>query len=154
KTIEEVKVTLSLQEKSLMQFFRQVESRTDFKFTYNDDLVDLGQKVTVIEDNRSLYDILESVSRQTELSFVRVNENIHVNSVDSDEDQAVEIAQVVDVVISGTVTDENGEPIPGVTVSLPGTTVGTATDLGGRYSLTVPEGSTLFFSFIGFVTQN
>src|SRR5690554_1360331 len=59
-----------------------------------------------------------------------------------------------DVTVSGTVTDTQGEPLPGVTVSVLGTTVGTATDLDGRYSLTVPEGSTLVFSFIGFETQS
>ncbi|MEX2335775.1 MAG: TonB-dependent receptor, partial [Fulvivirga sp.] len=47
----------------------------------------------------------------------------------------------------------NGEPIPGVTVSVPGTAIGTATDLDGKYALSVPEGSTLVFSFIGFETQ-
>jgi len=62
-------------------------------------------------------------------------------------------ANAVDVTVRGTVTDSNGEPIPGVTVSVPGTTIGTATDLEGRYSLTVPEGSSLAFSFIGFQTQ-
>src|SRR5690554_1793708 len=60
----------------------------------------------------------------------------------------------VDITVSGTVTDQNGEPLPGVTVSVPGTVIGTATDLDGRYSLTVPEGSTLSFSFIGFETQS
>jgi TonB-linked SusC/RagA family outer membrane protein len=60
----------------------------------------------------------------------------------------------VDVTITGTVVDTNGEPLPGVTVSIPGTTVGTVTDLDGNYSLTVPEGSTLVFSFIGFERQN
>lgn len=59
----------------------------------------------------------------------------------------------VDQVITGTVTDQNGNPIPGVTVSVPGTTVGTATDLDGKYSLSVPDGSTLVFSFIGFASQ-
>src|SRR5690606_2420149 len=44
-------------------------------------------------------------------------------------------------------------PLPGVTVSVQGTAVGTATDLDGRYSISVPEGSTLVFSFIGFETQ-
>lgn len=62
--------------------------------------------------------------------------------------------QAVDVTVTGTVTDENGEAIPGVTVSVPGTSIGTATDLDGNYSLTVPEGATLTFSFIGFVTQS
>ncbi|MEX2592856.1 MAG: SusC/RagA family TonB-linked outer membrane protein, partial [Anditalea sp.] len=62
--------------------------------------------------------------------------------------------QEVDVEITGTVIDETGEPIPGVTVSVPGTTIGTATDLDGKYTLSVPEGSTLVFSFIGFITQS
>lgn len=62
-------------------------------------------------------------------------------------------AQLADVTISGTVKDAKGKPIPGATISLPGTTLGVATDLSGRYALTVPEGSTLVFSFIGFETQ-
>ena len=60
----------------------------------------------------------------------------------------------IDQTITGTVTDQNGDPVPGVTVSVPGTTVGTATDLDGKYSLMVPEGSTLVFSFIGFASQS
>src|SRR5690606_825957 len=60
----------------------------------------------------------------------------------------------VDVIITGTVVDASGQPIPGVTVSVPGTTVGTATDLDGKYSINVPEGSTLVFSFIGFESQS
>lgn len=71
-----------------------------------------------------------------------------VNGTEESED-----IQVIDVTVSGTVTDVSGEPLPGVTVSLPGTNIGTATDLEGQYSLSVPEGSTLVFSFIGFETQ-
>ncbi|HLT06883.1 MAG TPA: SusC/RagA family TonB-linked outer membrane protein [Cyclobacteriaceae bacterium] len=59
----------------------------------------------------------------------------------------------LDVRVSGTVVGPNGEPIPGVTVSLEGASIGTATDLDGRYALTVPDGATLVFSFIGYVTQ-
>ncbi|HLT06774.1 MAG TPA: SusC/RagA family TonB-linked outer membrane protein [Cyclobacteriaceae bacterium] len=59
-----------------------------------------------------------------------------------------------DITVKGVVTDSSGEPLPGVTVSIPGTGIGTATDLDGRYSLTVPEGSTLVFSFIGFQSQS
>ncbi|MEX2592382.1 MAG: TonB-dependent receptor [Anditalea sp.] len=59
----------------------------------------------------------------------------------------------VDVTVTGTVVDPTGEPIPGVTVSVLNTTIGTATDLDGKYSLTVPEESTLVFSFIGFESQ-
>src|SRR5690606_9572124 len=59
----------------------------------------------------------------------------------------------VDVSVRGTVRDSSGEPIPGVTVSVQGATIGTATDLDGSYSLVVPDGATLIFSFIGFESQ-
>src|SRR5690606_3719376 len=54
-----------------------------------------------------------------------------------------------EVTVTRTVADQNGNPIPGVTVMVQGTTIGTATDLDGRYSLEIPDGSTLVFSFIG-----
>lgn len=63
------------------------------------------------------------------------------------------ILKAVEVKVTGRVVDENGEPIPGVTVSVLGVGTGTATDLDGNYAITVAEGSTLVFSFIGFQTQ-
>lgn len=61
---------------------------------------------------------------------------------------------IVDVTIKGVVTDANGEPLPGVTISIPGTSIGTVTDIDGSYSMTVPENATLVFSFIGFEKQS
>lgn len=66
----------------------------------------------------------------------------------------LEKSLIVEVTVRGTVLDQTGNPIPGVTVSVSGTTIGTATDLDGEYSLSVPEGSTLVFSFIGYETQS
>jgi TonB-linked SusC/RagA family outer membrane protein len=56
-------------------------------------------------------------------------------------------------VVRGTISDEKGEPIPGTTVLVKGTTTGTAADLDGIYSLSVPDNAVLIFSFIGFVPQ-
>jgi len=56
--------------------------------------------------------------------------------------------------ITGTVTDaSDGSTMPGVTISVRGTTQGTITDAAGQYQITVSEGATLVFSFIGMVTQ-
>ena len=60
------------------------------------------------------------------------------------------IVKAFDVTVTGVVKDQSGQPIPGATVSVPGTNLGTATDMDGRYSITVPEGVNLVFSFIGF----
>jgi TonB-linked SusC/RagA family outer membrane protein len=55
-----------------------------------------------------------------------------------------------DVQVSGTVSDETGTPLPGVTILLKGTTTGTTTDLDGKYSISGPASGVLVFSFIGY----
>lgn len=55
--------------------------------------------------------------------------------------------------ISGTVVDNEGLTLPGVSVSVKGTTTGTITDLDGKFSLKVSKGKTLLFSFIGYTTK-
>ncbi len=58
------------------------------------------------------------------------------------------------ITITGTVTDEGGDPMPGTSVQVQGTTVGAITDAEGRYSIDVGNRNvTLVFSFVGFVTQ-
>jgi TonB-linked SusC/RagA family outer membrane protein len=58
--------------------------------------------------------------------------------------------QAQDVQVSGTVLDETGMPLPGVSILLKGTTRGTTTDLDGKYSISAPSNGVLVFSFIGY----
>jgi len=60
-------------------------------------------------------------------------------------------AQSYEVV--GTVTDSDNQPLPGVSVSVKGTTKGTSTDFDGKYTLQVNNGEVLVFTFVGFETQ-
>ncbi len=55
--------------------------------------------------------------------------------------------------IHGVVTDEKGLPVPGAGVKIKGTTVGVATDLDGKFSLSADKGATLVFTFIGYETK-
>ena len=55
--------------------------------------------------------------------------------------------------VGGTVTDEQGNPLVGVTVVVANSTQGTTTDTKGRYSIAVPKDGTLEFSYIGMVSQ-
>ena len=56
--------------------------------------------------------------------------------------------------VSGTVTDENNQPLPGATVIVQGTTTGTSTDFDGKYQINATQGQTLVFSYVGYATQN
>ena len=55
--------------------------------------------------------------------------------------------------ISGTITDSNGEPIIGANVLEKGSSNGTVTDINGKFSLSVPNKSTLVISYIGYVSK-
>ena len=55
--------------------------------------------------------------------------------------------------VSGVVSDEDGEPMPGVSVIVKGTNNGIATDINGAYSLSVNKGADLVFSYIGCLTK-
>ncbi|MCJ8164386.1 TonB-dependent receptor [Pontibacter sp. E15-1] len=69
---------------------------------------------------------------------------------------ATKPAAKYEIPVRGTVKDDKGMPLPGVTVVVKGTTIGAATDIEGNYSLSVPDAQssgTLVFSFIGYATQ-
>jgi TonB-dependent starch-binding outer membrane protein SusC len=55
--------------------------------------------------------------------------------------------------VTGTIADETGSPLPGVSIAIKGTTLGTITDAEGKYSITVADNAILLVSFIGFKTQ-
>jgi len=154
KTIEEVKISVSLKEKPVKQIFEVIENTTDFRFTYNDNLINLNQPISVSGNNKTVYKILEEVSMQTSLNFIQVNENIHVKLSNSDH-SPVQVAHQSneDFTVKGRVIDATGEPMPGVSILVEGTSIGSVTDLNGNYTLDVPVGSTLVFSFLGFVSQ-
>jgi len=151
KSIEDVSVYLTLNEVSVAKAFKELEKTTQYGFVFASREIKGLPLISLQSSGESLYEVLTVIAQQTSLTFKQIDDNIHVKQVEKL--PAVEINITEDITISGTVTDQNGEPIPGVTVSIPGTGFGTATDIDGRYSLSVPEGSTLVFSFIGFESQ-
>ncbi|HSI75843.1 MAG TPA: SusC/RagA family TonB-linked outer membrane protein, partial [Lunatimonas sp.] len=143
---------LSADRLSLDQFFKEVQRQTPFKFSYEHREVDRQLALTFVKKEGPVIDFLREAAQQSHLSFRQVNHGIDVLKR---KDSGVEVIADLDPVsISGTVVDGNGEPIPGVTVSVPATSIGTVTDIDGKYSLTVPEGATLVFSFIGFESHS
>ena len=67
---------------------------------------------------------------------------------------AVQISFAQQKTVSGTVTEESGLPLPGATILNQGTSNGVTTDFDGKYSISVSEGSTLVFSYVGMESQS
>ncbi|UZD23901.1 TonB-dependent receptor [Algoriphagus halophytocola] len=152
KGIDEVVVNLEGQPKSLLQFFRAIEKNSDFKFFYTEQALKSAGEIEFLQSGSTVEQHLYKVAEQSNLRFKQVNNSISVMIQQSDEDQL--ISKELDFQkISGTVRDEMGEPMPGVSILVKGTTTGTVTDLDGGFTLDVEEGQVLQFSFIGYEKQ-
>lgn len=152
KSITEVNVSIRVEDQNLGRVFSQLERMTDFRFTYNPNSIPLNQRVSLDLENSTMYQVLENLIRQTNLSFVQINKNIHVKPLKNNE-KAIQIEVAVLVEIKGKITDSSGQPLPGVTVIIQGTTSGTVSDVDGNFSLNASEGDVLVFSFVGFESQ-
>ncbi|MDR0756633.1 MAG: carboxypeptidase-like regulatory domain-containing protein, partial [Tannerella sp.] len=128
------------------EFFKEIEKQSDYRFFYNDELVNIEKEIYQLNvKNKSIDEILTTLLANTGLRYRKLDNNLIVIS-------SKELLQSVSV--TGTVTDETGETIPGVNVSVKGTTIGTITDADGRFSLDVPNAaSVLVISYIGYATQ-
>lgn len=151
QSIDEVMIQIPLHEVSVEKVFSELEKSTGFNFVFLNREIKNLNKVTIGNKYQSLYDVLVTVAQQTQLEFKQVNKNIHVKK--SNSNNPVKVIEIVDVTITGKVTDINGDPLPGATVTVAGSTMGTVTDIDGNYSIEAPEEGVLVFSFIGFELQ-
>ncbi|HEY0743186.1 MAG TPA: SusC/RagA family TonB-linked outer membrane protein [Chryseosolibacter sp.] len=155
QTLDEVKVSITLQNARLITVFREIESKTDFKFAYTDNIRSNDTRFTLrYSQNTSLKEILKDLSLQGSLQFKRINKTISVIAIERNESREPEVIDLA--TITGKVTDSGNAGIPGVNVVLKGTSTGTTTDENGDFSLGIPEenmsNGVLVFSFIGYTT--
>ena len=154
-SIEDIYVSINLENKKLKEVFDQIENQTGFGFVFDARTINKNQSVSYSVSNKSLADLLREIAKKSGLSFKRIDENIHVrkNTLFSQTITEVIDANKVYAIVSGTVlNEEDGEPLPGVSIIVKGTNIGTTTDIEGKYSLEAAIGSILQFSYIGFLT--
>ena len=133
-------INLDLVNATRQEAIEAIKKQTNLDFFYSNQEIEARRKVTVACENVSLEEALRQVLGNG-YSFRIVDNMVVIRP----EQQMPEERK-----ISGVVKDRNGAPLPGVAVVLKGTTVGTATDVDGKYTLTLPEGNyTLVFSMLG-----
>ncbi|WP_416866941.1 MAG: SusC/RagA family TonB-linked outer membrane protein [Imperialibacter sp.] len=156
KSVRDYPLNIEFNKNTLVETFQIIESATDYHFAYDRGKLDPNIKFSgKYKIPRTVGDVLLDIAKETGLSFKQINKNITVINANKGKDSSPSLEVIIeDVIITGKVTSEEGEALPGVNIIVKGTNIGTVTDIDGNYSLKSPEGSTtLIFSFIGYASQ-
>ncbi|MEL7588727.1 MAG: TonB-dependent receptor [Prolixibacteraceae bacterium] len=147
---QSARLSLNLKNSTIKDVLYDIENQSEYYFLFNSKLVDVNRKVDIAASNESIEQILGKLFKGQDVEFTVMDRQIVIQPA-PDISQGVVRQQKS---VSGMVTDSSGEPLPGVTVIIKGSSVGSITDVGGRYSLAnVPSDATLVFSFVGMKTQ-
>jgi TonB-dependent SusC/RagA subfamily outer membrane receptor len=154
---QQTKFKLNLNGVTVREVFQEIEDKSEFILLYNEKQLDANRKVSVKADNETVESILNQVFEGTQNTYKIYDRQIVILSPDMQELPNIikvgnEVQQKKDV--TGTVKSNDGQPIPGATVVVKGTSSGTITDTNGKFVLPIPENAqTLVFSFVGMKTQ-
>lgn len=147
--LKETNVTINLKGGSLESAIRELQQSTKVTFAYDKQLLSSYPIGNYSFSNERLDNVLMQLFQHKQLGFKEVNDIVVISKIIPAETEQTR----TDIVISGTVIDENGKPLPGVSVSVRGVSTMTTTDGGGKFKLVVQSpDAVLAFSFIGYET--
>ncbi len=145
-------MSVKMNQTSLQELFTTIENNSGYRFFYNNDEVDVSQKVTVSATNKTIGEILNQAFKDLPYTFKELENKLIL--IEQGENQKGFSGMQQTKKVSGKVTDSSKAPLPGVSVSIKGTTNGIITDADGNYKLSnVPDNAILMFSFVGMKTQ-
>lgn len=153
ENIRDVSVSVKLQNVSLGEAIAALEASTSFSFTFDEKALLDRKGISVRAREQSLDMILLKISKDANVEFLQVNNNIHVKAKARSGNESAEMEQTR--TITGQVlSSEDNSGLPGVNVIVKGTTTGTVTDIEGNYAIDVPANAvSLVYSSVGFITQ-
>ena len=143
---------LDLEDVTIKEVLQELEAKSEFTFLYSDSKVNVNKKVDVKSSNETIEEIFDMIFSETNIVYSINDKQVVLSPANTS--GLVGTSQQQKRTISGKVTDENGEPIPGVSILVRGTIKGVITDLDGKYALSgVANDAVLLFSFVGMNTQ-
>lgn len=144
-------LSINLQNKTVKEVFSEIEKKSKFSIFYESGSIDLTRKVNVDVKDKTVKAIMDQVIAGTNSNYYIDEYQIYISTAAKEQQQSpVEKG----IIVNGTVKDDKGESLPGVTIQIKGETTGTLTDIDGNYFITVPSKETvLVFSYIGFDKQ-
>ena len=144
------RMNVQLNNSTITEAFSYIEQNSEFIFLYRENDLDKSKEIEVDLQNASINQILDVVLADQQLNYEIYDRQIVIRKADATDSQASQAQKT----IRGVVTDQSGAPLPGVTVVVEGTTIGTITGDDGTFTLDIPDDAEeLHVSFVGMVTQ-
>ena len=144
---QKTKVTLELNNSTIEKVIETIEQKTDFRFIYKLNDIDLDRVITISVKNQSIDIVLNKLFRGTPTEFKVRDTQIILKKPEL----KAEVMQSQKQTVSGIISDENGLPLPGASVLEAGTRNGMVTDFDGKYQLTVESNTAIIVvSFVGY----
>lgn len=153
---ESVKFDLKMNKATLKEVFQTITEQSEFKFIYNNNVVDDKLNVSVNSTDARVEEILNVILPQHNLEYRVIDRQVIIYPAEqpTPDESVIPAGAQQQKTITGKVVDDRNVPLPGVAVVVKGTTTGIVTDIDGNYSLPVPaDAQTLVFSFIGMKSQ-
>ncbi len=153
-------VSISVHDARLSSALKQIEKDANVKFVYSKNVVKIDQNVSIQATDQKLSMVLDMLLNSNGIAYEAFDNRIVLSNKRDEifsnisEESGKNNEEKAQFVVTGKVTDRDGQPLIGVSVKVKGTGIGASTDGNGQYSLTLPEGNgTLVFTYIGYVTQ-
>lgn len=146
---QEKNISLELKNVTVKEALEQLKAKTTYSLWFNVSEVDLGRKITINFQDKSINEALNIILKGQALNYEIKDKYIQIFKPRQNSEKGKNKQ------ISGTVVDDMGESLPGVSVRFKeDATVGTVTDLDGHFQISIPEkAKTLIVSYIGMETK-
>ena len=141
------RINIDVKHVYVKEVIKQIEEQTDYLFVYNNKKVNLNKTISMQVENGTVADVLDQMFLGTNISYVVEGRNILLINTEKSQQRNSNV-------VTGTIIDTSGTPIIGANVMVKGTTIGTITDMNGKFSIEASIGDNLEISYIGYITQS
>ncbi len=150
---QQTRLSLKYNQVSFEKVIKEIKKDTEFDFIYDSEQVSKLRPVSVIVNNEPVESVLSQCLEGTNLDY-RIKDNVILIVPRETNPQLKKKEQPKPPVVTGKVYDESNVPLPGVNVTIKGSSLGVITDKKGNYSIELPSKDiVLVYSFIGMITE-
>ncbi|MBU7578514.1 MAG: TonB-dependent receptor, partial [Flavihumibacter sp.] len=141
----QTRVSLKMDGVNIKKALSTIERKSSYRFLYNLALFNENDKVDISSSNEEVLKVVDRLLENTDLTYEVLDNYLVVIKF-----KGVEFQQQQ---VTGRITNAAGEPLPGASIKVKGTTGGTSADANGNFTISVPANATLIISSIGFEDQ-